>query len=177
MFHCRDAYIPPEAFMTGASATERKTAAAKRVLTLALGKERYALNVMSVREIIRPMDISPVPRSPAEFLGVINLRGKIIPVVDLRIKFGLEFTGRTDRTCIVVVQTGDRAGSQKFTGVLVAEVQEVTALNPADLEETPSFGTSVDVTYIRGLAKTKDGVTILLDLEKLLGEPKPEPPK
>jgi purine-binding chemotaxis protein CheW len=160
--------------MTGASATERKSAA-KRVLTLSLGKERYALDVMSVREIIRPIDISPVPRAPTEFLGVINLRGKIIPVVDLRIKFGLEFTGRTDRTCIVVVLTGDRIGAQKLTGLLVDEVQEVVALNGSDVEAAPRFGTSVDVTYIRGLAKTKDGVTILLDLEKLLGEAKPEP--
>src|SRR5436189_2031272 len=130
MFEC-----PDEAFMTGASAIERKTVPAKRVLTLALGKERYALNVMSVREIIRPMDISPVPRAPAEFLGVINLRGKIIPVIDLRIKFGLEFTGRTERTCIVVVQTGDRVNAQKLTGLLVDEVREVIALNAADVEE------------------------------------------
>jgi purine-binding chemotaxis protein CheW len=166
--------VPNEAFMTGASATERKTATAKRVLTLMLGKERYALNVMSVREIIRPMDISPVPRAPAEFLGVINLRGKIIPVVDLRIRFGLEFTGRTDRTCIVVVETSGRIGGQKLTGLLVDEMGEVIPLNAADVEEAPSFGMSVDVTYIRGLAKTKDGVTILLDLEKLLGEAKPE---
>ena len=160
--------------MTGASATERKTSAAKRVLTLTLGKERYAVSVMSVRGIIQPMDISPVPRAPAEFLGVINLRGKIIPVIDLRIKFGLEFTGRTDRTLIIVVETGGAPGAQRQTGLLVDEVQDVIPLNAADVEEAPSFGTAVDVNYIRGLAKTKDGVTILLDLEKLLGEAKPE---
>src|SRR3954468_8764406 len=119
--------------MTGASAIERKTAPANRVLTLALGKERYALNVMTVREIIRPPDISPVPRAPAEFLGVINLRGKIIPVIDLRIKFGLEFTGRTERTCIIVVQTTGRGGGPRQTGLLVDEVQEVVTLNPTEI--------------------------------------------
>lgn len=157
--------------MTGASATERKTASAKRVLIFTLGKERYAVGVMSVRGIIQPMDISPVPRAPAEFLGVINLRGKIIPVIDLRIKFGLEFTGRTNRTLIVVVETGP-GGARRQTGLVVDEVQEVMTLN--DVEEAPSFGTAMDVTYIRGLAKTKDGVMILLDLEKLLNEAKPE---
>ena len=158
--------------MSGSSAIERKSAA-KRVLTLTLGKERYAVDVMSVRGIIQPMDISPVPRASAEFLGVINLRGKIIPVIDLRIKFGLEFTGRTNRTLIVVVESG-AAGARKQTGLLVDEVQEVMTLSDGDVEEAPSFGTAVDVNYIRGLAKTKDGVTILLDLGKLLGEAKPE---
>jgi purine-binding chemotaxis protein CheW len=170
----RDAYISDRTFMIGAPVVEKKAVAAKRVLTLLLGRERYALNVMSVREIIRPLEISPVPRAPAEFLGVINLRGKIVPVVDLRIKFGLEFTGRTERTCIVVVQTADRAGGQKATGLLVDEVCEVVALSSADIENAPSFGAGVDATYISGLAKTKDGVTILLDLERLLGEAKAE---
>jgi len=142
-------------------------------LTLRLGTERYAVNVMSVREIIRPMEISPVPRARREILGVINLRGKIVPVVDLRIRFGLEFTGRTERTCIVVVQTRDSAGGQKLTGLLIDEAVEVSSLNAADVEEAPSFGAGVDASYIEGLAKTKEGVTILLDLERLLGEAAP----
>lgn len=170
----RDAYVSKFDFMIGAPVVEKKVTAAKRVLTLLLGRERYAVNVMSVREIIRPLEISSVPRAPAEFLGVINLRGKIVPVVDLRIKFGLEFTGRTERTCIVVVQTADRAGGQKATGLLVDEVCEVVALNGADIENAPSFGGGVEGAYISGLAKTKDGVTILLDLERLLGEAKAE---
>ena len=152
-----------------------KKDAATRALTLTLGKELYALDVLNVREIIRPMDISPVPRAPAEYLGVINLRGKIVPVIDLRIKFGLEFTGRTDRTCIVVAQTKDASGGQKLTGLLVDEVQEVKTLSATEIEEAPSFGAAIDTTYIRGLAKTKEGVTILLDLERLLGERNAEP--
>jgi len=156
--------------MTGASATLKKPAAANRVLTFALRNERYAVNVMSVRKIIRPMDISPVPLAPAELLGVINWRGKIVPVVDLRIKFGFEATAATDRTCIVIVEKGDRAGAQNLAGLLVDEVHEVITLNTADIEDAPSFGGVVDAAYIRGLAKTKGAVTILLDLEQMFGD-------
>jgi purine-binding chemotaxis protein CheW len=167
---CWDAYILTYVFMTGASATQKKPAAANRVLTFALRNERYAINVMSVRKIIRPIDISPVPLAPRELLGVINWRGKIVPVVDLRIKFGFEATPPTDRTCIVIVERSDRAGAQNLTGLLVDEVQEVITLNVADVEDAPSFGGAVDAAYIRGLAKTKGAVTILLDLEQMFGE-------
>src|SRR5688572_27532649 len=162
--------------MSPVSTIEKKSAATTRVLTLNVGKEVYAVDVLNVREIIRPLDISPVPRAPAEFLGVINLRGKIVPVIDLRIKFGLEFTGRTERACIVVVQTESRGGSHTLIGLLVDEVQEVTALNAADIEDAPRFGAAIETTFIRGLAKTKGGVTILLDLERLLGQSRTEPP-
>ena len=161
--------------MTGASATLKKPAAANRVLTFALRNERYAVNVMSVRKIIRPMDIWPVPLAPAELLGVINWRGKIVPVVDLRIKFGFEATAATDRTCIVIVEKGDRAGAQNLAGLLVDEVHEVITLNATDIEDAPSFGAAVEATYIRGVAKTKGAVTILLDLEQMFAESKAEP--
>ena len=163
--------------MSPAATPETKTArATRRVLTLTLGKELYGLDVLSVREIIRPLEISPVPRAPAEFLGVINLRGKIVPVIDLRIKFGLEFTSRAERACIVVVQAETRAGSHKLTGLLVDEVQEVTTLNSADIEDAPRFGAAIETTFIGGLAKTKGGVAILLDLERLLAGSRIESP-
>src|SRR5688572_8838945 len=155
--------------MSPVSTIEKKSAATTRVLTLNVGKELYAVDVLNVREIIRPVEISPVPRAPAEFLGVINLRGKVVPVIDLRIKFGLEFTGRGERACIVVVQNVTRSGAQKWTELLFDEVQEVTTLNSAEIEEAPSCGAGIDTTFVRGLAKTKGGVTILLDLERLLG--------
>lgn len=156
------------------STVEKKSGATTRVLTLSLGKELYALDVLNVREIIRPLEISPVPRAPAEYLGVINLRGKIVPVIDLRIKFGLGFTGRTERTCIVVVQTKAASGPQKLTGLLVDEVQEVTTLNSADVEDAPNFAAAIEMPFIRGLAKTKGVVTILLDLDRLLGDGRSE---
>src|ERR1041385_6556931 len=111
--------------MTGASATQKKSAAANRVLTFALRNERYAVNVMSVRKIIRPMDISPVPCAPAEVLGVINWRGKIVPVVDLRIKFGFGAVDPADRPCIVIVERSYRPGALNLPGLLVDEVHEV----------------------------------------------------
>jgi purine-binding chemotaxis protein CheW len=161
--------------MSNTATGERKSSPGSRVLTLSLGKELYAVGVLSVREIIRPLDISPVPRAPAEFLGVINLRGKIVPVIDLRIKFGLEFTGRTERTCIVVVQTKTRSSADRLTGLLVDEVQDVTTLNSSAIEEAPSFGTTIETSYLQGLAKTKEGVIILLDLERMLGDSNAEP--
>jgi len=142
-------------------------AAGGKFLTLTLGRELYALSVMNVREIIRPLEISPVPRAPAHVLGVVNLRGKIVPILDLRIRFGLEFTGRTERTCIVVVQTG-QGSFLRLTGLMVDEVQEVLTLAAGEIEEPPNFGTAIDTACIRGLAKVKGAVMILLDLESLL---------
>jgi purine-binding chemotaxis protein CheW len=162
--------------MTPVSTTEKKSSAIRRVLTLTVGKELYAVQVSNVREIIRPMEISPVPRAPAEFLGVLNLRGKIVPVIDLRIKFGLEFSERGERACIVVVQSATRSGALKMTGLFVDEVQEVTTLNSAEIDETPNFGAAIDTMFVRGLAKSKGRVTILLDLERLLGASRTESP-
>lgn len=158
--------------MNSGATIEKKIGGFTRVLTLTLGKELYALSVLDVREIIRPPEISPVPKAPAEFLGVINLRGKIVPVLDLRIKLGLNFTGRTDRTCIVVVQTGKAPGAQKLTGLLVDEVQEVLTLNPTEIEQTPNFGDAVETSYISGLTKSKNGVMVLLDLDRMLTDTK-----
>lgn len=145
--------------------------AAARFLTVHLGSETYAICAQNVREIIRPLDVSPVPRSPKHLLGVINLRGKIIPVVDLRVRFSLEFTGRTGRTCIVVTQTGKAPGETRLTGLMVDEALEVLTLN--EIDEPPSFGSSVDTSFLKGLAKVKDSVVMLLDLERLLAD-KPE---
>jgi purine-binding chemotaxis protein CheW len=153
------------------SAVAQKSRAAQgltRYLTLTLGQELYAINALRVREIIRPLDVSPVPNSPRHLLGMINLRGKIVPVVDLRIKFNLKFTGRTDRTCIVVVESGLE---KKQVGLMVDEVQEVLTLGQADIDEAPSFGFALDASCIQGIAKAKDAVMILLDLDRLLVEP------
>src|SRR4051812_43239059 len=106
------------------SAVAQKSRAAQgfsRYLSLTLGQELYAINALRVREIIRPLEVSPVPNSPRHLLGMINLRGKIVPVIDLRIKFNLKFTGRTDRTCIVVVESGPQ---KRQIGLMVDEVQE-----------------------------------------------------
>lgn len=160
--------------MTLAKDKPKANPAANRYLTVMLGRECYALSALNVREIIRPVEISPVPRSPEHVLGVINLRGKIVPVLDMRLRFDLAFTGRTPRTSIVVVQTalGQGPGGLRFTGLMVDEACEVLTLN--EIEDAPDFGAAVDHSFLRGLAKVKEAVVIILDLERLMAEGKLE---
>lgn len=143
---------------------------AGKYLTFQLGHEVYGLEILKVREIIGLMDVTPVPRTPNHIRGVINLRGKIIPVVDLRLKFGMLQAADTDRTCIIVIDlTNDDVTSQ--IGVLVDTVSEVLNIAPSELEPPPSFGSDVDANFIRGVAKTGGKVAILLDEAKVLSEP------
>jgi chemotaxis signal transduction protein len=146
-------------------ATTENHQAAGRFLTITLGRELYAINALRVREIIRPIAISPVPKSLKHVLGVVNLRGKVLPVIDLRIKLDLP-APRTDHTCIVVVETGS-----KLTGLMVDEAREVLTLNRDEIEEAPTFGGSVDVSYVSGLAKSKESLMILLNVDRVVNEP------
>lgn len=141
----------------------RKSLAGK-YLTFALGQEEYGLPVLRVREIIKMMDITVVPQVPPYVKGVINLRGKVIPVVDLRAKFGFAQIDYTDRTSIVVVQIA-AAGTSTLMGVIVDAVSEVVNIAPEEIEETPEFGDSVRTDYMKGVAKVKGTVKILLDLD------------
>jgi purine-binding chemotaxis protein CheW len=144
------------------------TEAAGKYLTFALGGEFYGISVLKVREIIKLVAITVVPRMPNDIKGVINLRGKIIPVVDLRTKFGLALTNDTEQTCIVVVQVGSAGPSKLQLGLIVDAVEEVANFAAGDIEETPDFGTSVDTAYILGMAKVKGKVKTLLDIDRLL---------
>ncbi len=150
----------------GAAVGEHR--AAGKYLTFSLGSETYGLEVLRVREIIRVTDITPVPQMPPHFRGVINLRGKIIPVVDLRVRFGLAAAQGSERACIVVVQVSPAGRLQILLGLLVDGVQEVAQINSADIEEAPQFGTQVDMEFILGIAKLKGRVAILLDIDKAL---------
>ena len=136
---------------------------AGKYLTFALAEEEYGLEILKVREIIQMMDITAVPRTPSQVKGVINLRGKVIPVVDLRLKFGLEEAERTDETCIIVVNVGEIE-----VGIIVDRVSEVLNIQGDDIEDAPSFGANVDKSFILGMGKTNDRVTILLDSGKVL---------
>ena len=140
-----------------------------KYLTFALGDESYAVDVRKVREIIRLTCITSVPQMPNFIRGVSNLRGKIIPVIDLRIRFGLQSAATTDKTCIVVVQiqTGTRAWRE--TGLVVDNVEEVLNLAANEIEETPDFGSQVDTEYLLGMAKIKGVVKMLLDIDRVLG--------
>jgi purine-binding chemotaxis protein CheW len=149
--------------------TDTRSTQAGKYLTFALGKESYGIAVLKVREIIRLTDITPVPQMPNYVKGVINLRGKVIPIVDLRLKFQLEEATATERTCIIVVQAAMRSGTHALMGVIVDGVEEVASIAPADVEPTPDFGTSLDTTYIVGMAKVKGGVKTLLDIDRVIG--------
>jgi len=122
---------------------------------------------LKVKEIIGMMPITTVPRTPPFVKGVINLRGKVIPVVDLRLKFGMEEVEATERTCIIVVEIA-RQASSVLTGVVVDSVSEVLNIKGVDIEETPNFGAKFDTGYILGMAKMSGGVKILLDIGKVL---------
>ncbi|MDB5294575.1 MAG: chemotaxis protein [Phycisphaerales bacterium] len=147
-------------------------AAAGKYLTFALGAEEYGLGILTVREIIGYMDVTAVPRTPPHVRGVINLRGQVIPVVDLRARFSMPPAARTDQTCIVVAEVGGGAGGRAVnTGVIVDRVCEVLTI-PADrIEDAPSFGAAAaDAAFVRGVAKVGDRVKILLDIDRVLAK-------
>ena len=143
-------------------------------LTFVLGREHYGVPVLKVREIIRLCDITPVPQMPDYIKGVLNLRGKIIPVADLRVKFRLASTENTDLTCIVVVQVSLADQSSTLMGLIVDAVEEVANLTAADIEPTPDFGGDVQADYILGMAKVKGQVKALLDIDAVVSSVSPE---
>jgi purine-binding chemotaxis protein CheW len=138
-----------------------------KYLTFALAQEEYGLEILKVREIIGYIDVTAVPQTPPYVKGVVNLRGQVIPVVDLRSKFDMETTGVTEETCIIVVETLD-AKRQFSTGIIVDCVQEVLDIPGQDIEEAPQFGGAVNTDFILGMGKVGDSVKILLDIDKVL---------
>ncbi len=143
------------------------SALAGKYLTFKLAAEEYGVQILKVQEIIKMMTITKVPRTPDFIQGVINLRGKVIPIIDLRLKFAMPHQDLTDKTCIIVVQV-PAPGTSITMGLIVDEVSEVLDIPAADIEPTPSFGASVDTRFMLGMAKMKDGVKILLDIDRVL---------
>lgn len=139
-----------------------------KYLTFALGREEYGLEILRVREIIGYIDVTAVPRTPEHVKGVINLRGQVFSVIDLRARFGMEPAARTEQTCIIVVDV-QRNGRRLNTGVIVDRVSEVLDVAPDRIEDAPSFGASVQVDFIVGIAKVGESVKVLLDADKVLG--------
>lgn len=133
-----------------------------KYLTFLLDDEEYGLEILKVREIIGIMDITRVPQTPAFVEGVINLRGKVIPVIDLRAKFGLSRAEYNDQTCIIVVDVG------MLTGIIVDTVKEVHDIPGTQIEPPPRLGANVNTSFILGMGKVKDDVKILLDIDKVL---------
>ena len=147
---------------TQANAAPRETAQGGKFLTFYLAGEEYGLEILKVHEIIGMLPITRVPRTPEFVRGVINLRGKVIPIVDLRTKFGMGHEGALETSIIVVLVRGVQIG------IVVDKVSEVLDIVSADIEATPSFGAEVDTRYLLGLAKTAGRVRLLLDIEHVL---------
>jgi purine-binding chemotaxis protein CheW len=145
-------------------ATTMKTG---KYLTFTLADEEYGIGILKVKEIIGMMAITSVPRTPDFVKGVINLRGKVIPVIDLRLKFGMDAIPYTDRTCIIVVEI-DTDDMTIQIGIVVDSVSEVLNIKEEEIENAPSFGTTLNTDYILGMAKIDSGVKILLDIDKVL---------
>jgi len=138
-----------------------------KYLTFSLAEEEYGIGILKIKEIIGMMPITPVPQTPEHVKGVINLRGKVIPVVDLRLRFGMESIEYDERTCIIVVEIAGQSGTVMI-GIVVDAVSEVLNINGDDIEETPTFGSKLNTDYILGMAKMEGGVKILLDIDKVL---------
>jgi len=136
-----------------------------KFLTFFLRGEEYGLEILKVQEIIGMLAVTPVPRTPEFICGVINLRGKVHPIVDLRLKFGMESVAHTEETCIIVVQA---QGLQ--IGIVVDKVSEVLDIAGEDIEDPPSFGTEVNTDYILGIGKSEGRIKLLLDIDRVLAD-------
>ncbi len=140
-----------------------------KFLTFLMAKEKYGLEILKVREIMGMMDVTSVPTTPPFIRGVINLRGKVIPVVDLRRKFGIEAKEDTERTCIIVVHLV-HAAQEMTMGIIVDEVSDVLEISQDQIEPPPSFGANIRTDFILGMGKSEQKVMTLLDIDRVLTE-------
>lgn len=138
-----------------------------KYLSFTLAMEEYGIGILKIKEIIGMMPITSVPQMPEYIKGVVNLRGKVIPVVDLRTRFSMEAVEYTERTCIIVVEI-EGTTSTVLVGIVVDSVSEVLNIKAESIEEPPNFGASIDTGYILGMAKMEGGVKILLDIDRVL---------
>jgi purine-binding chemotaxis protein CheW len=152
--------------MTTAIATETRAKAGK-YLTFALGKEEYGIEILKVREIIGHMAITAVPQMPDYVKGIVNLRGQVIPVVDLRSRFGMETKEVTDQTCIIMVDI-HQADRSFFAGLVVDRVQEVLNIEKGNIDDAPQFGTDVNTDFLLGIGKAGSAIKLLLDIDRVL---------
>jgi purine-binding chemotaxis protein CheW len=149
------------------SSIPQRNERAGKYLTFHLGTEEFGIQVLKVREIMGVQEITTVPQTPAWMKGVLNLRGKVIAVIDLRLKFGMPTVAYNQRTCIVVAHLQNE-GEQMLMGLVVDEVSEVVNIVASEIEDAPSFGGNVPTPYILGMAKQKGKVKILLDIDQAL---------
>lgn len=149
--------------------SRRRTLTGSRYIDFSIGNESYCLEILKVRELMGMTDITPLPQTPDFIRGVINLRGQIIPIIDLRIKFGMEFKPYTKRTTIMVVEV-ELEGERMLMGLVVDSIQEVIAIPEEKINALPYVNSRVKAEYIRGVADTQDGMKIVLDVVKILSD-------
>lgn len=149
--------------------SRRRTVTGSRFLNFTIDTESYCMDILKVKELMGMTDITPLPQTPPFIRGVINLRGQIIPIVDLRLKFGLEFKAYNKRTTIIVVEI-DLDGDHMLMGLVVDAIQEVVAIPEEKINTLPYINTKVKAEYIRGVADTPEGMKIILDVLKVLGD-------
>ena len=151
--------------------TTQERVQADKYLSFSLGSENYGLEILKVREIIGIIDITPLPQTPEYVKGVINLRGKIIPVISLRTKFGMPSIDYTDATCVIVVEVRFTDSTERFSiGVIVDTVNEVLDIQREQIEPPPDFGCRINTDYTLGMGKVKERVVILLQVDKVMTE-------
>ncbi len=149
--------------MEAVAENKEKTSLDGKFLTFVLGDEIYGIEILKAREIIGLMDITSVPQTPDHMKGVINLRGKVIPVIDLRMKFAMQEEEHTQETCVIVVEVNGTS-----VGLIVDSVSEVSDITGAEIEDAPNFGHGIDTSFIMGLGKVKERIIILLDIDAVL---------
>ncbi len=137
-----------------------------QVLTFRLGEEVFAVDIMSVREVLDFTKITKVPQTPEFMRGVINLRGNVVPVIDLKLKFGMEKTTQTVNTCIIIVEVLID-GESTVLGALADSVQEVVDFEGAQIEDVPKIGTRLNTKFINGMAKKNDNFVIILNIDEV----------
>lgn len=140
-----------------------------RYLNFTLEKESYCMEILKVKELMGMTDITPLPQTPAFIKGVINLRGQIIPIIDLRLKFGMDFLAYHKRTSIIVVEL-ELGGDIVLMGLVVDSIQEVIAIPDEKISVLPYINTKVKAEYVRGVAETPEGMKIVLDVHKILSD-------
>jgi purine-binding chemotaxis protein CheW len=168
----RTAFAPAPPDPGSANLQEHLSAIAERegkYLTFTLAGEEYGIGILKIKEIIGMMPITSVPQTPKFVKGVINLRGKVIPVVDLRLRFAMAAIDYNERTCIIVVEI-EKHGTDIVIGIVVDSVSEVLNIKNEEIEDTPAFGTSLNTDYILGMAKMEGKVKILLDIDAVLSQ-------
>ena len=154
---------------TDTTTRDSRGANENKFLSFCLGNEQFGVEILRVREIIGLLAITPLPQTPSYVKGVMNLRGRIIPVIDLRQRFGLSAAEATKETCIIVLESAEQDGSQTVMGAIVDSVREVQDIAKGSIEPPPEFGCEIPLRYIQGMGKVKDKVIVLLDIAEVIG--------